>query len=183
MREPFAGVVDGPVGATAISPQFQAAAPTRRGGNPRATAAAPTPHNPAFGQRRLSNDMQRSPAPSAPNPSLPASPGASSRRLQPRNLWRCAVTIQLADGGERRGKTVDLSGDGLSLSTDRPIPPGSRCVLRLHAGGLPREVRVDAKAVYSSYTAPGDFRIGMVLAGYDPQQREQLRTLAAQAAP
>lgn len=127
--------------------------------------------------------MQRFPASTEPQPALPATPGASSRRTQPRNLWRCPVTILFADGAERRGTTVDLSGDGLSLSTDRPIAPGSRCVLRLHAGDLPREVRVDAKAIYSSYTAPGDFRIGMVLAGYDPQQQEQLRVLADQAKP
>jgi hypothetical protein len=55
-------------------------------------------------------------------------------------------------------------------------------VLRLQVVDQPREVRVDAKAVYSSYTAPGDFRIGMVLAGYDAQQREQLRALAGLAA-
>jgi hypothetical protein len=182
MREPFGGVIDGPVGASAISPQFQAATPPRQGGNPRAHTAAPAPHNPAFGQRRLSNAMQRSPASSDPQLALPATPGTSSRRMQPRNPWRCPVTILLADGAERRGTTVDLSGEGLSLSTDRPIAPGSRCVLRLQVVDQPREVRVDAKAVYSSYTAPGDFRIGMVLAGYDAQQREQLRALAGLAA-
>ena len=123
--------------------------------------------------------MQRSPSPDAPVP-LPATPGSSSRRLQPRNALRCAVTIMLADGGQRRGTTVDLSNDGLSLSTDKPIAPGSRCVLVLQAIDAKQVLRIDAKAVYSSYAAPGDFRIGMVLAGYDPQQRERLRVLAGQ---
>ncbi len=51
-------------------------------------------------------------------------------------------------------------------------------MLLLQATDATQALRIDAKAVYSSYMAPGDFRIGMVLAGYDPQQRERLRVLA-----
>jgi hypothetical protein len=108
--------------------------------------------------------------------------GPLSRRAQPRNVLRCPVTIAIAGGPERSGTTVDLSPDGLSLSTDKPISPGSRCTLSLHPPqpDLPQTVQLEVKSVYSSYTAPGDFRIGMVFTQHDPQIADWLRALAAQ---
>ena len=107
---------------------------------------------------------------------------SASRRLQPRNVLQCPILIALAGGGERHGVTVDLSRDGLSLSTDRPIPPGQRCVLWLHAPSAAgtEALQLQAKSVYSSYAAPGDFRIGMVFVGDDVEAGGRLRALAAQ---
>ncbi len=107
-------------------------------------------------------------------------PGGTSRRQQPRNALRCPVKIAMPGGAERNGITVDLSHDGLSLSTDRPIPPGSRCMLRLQPPAAPDAgpLDVQVKAVYSSYTAPGDFRIGMVFIGLDPRTEDTLRALS-----
>lgn len=105
--------------------------------------------------------------------------GQPSRRLQPRNALHWPVTIQIHGGNERRGVTMDLSTDGLSLSTDRPISPGSRCTLLLRPSPDDGWLQLEVKAVYSSYTAPGDFRIGMVFVPQDAAGRDRLRAVAA----
>ena len=109
----------------------------------------------------------------------------TTRRLQPRNALRCVVTIAIAGGNERCGTTVDLSHDGLSLSTDKPIAPGTRCTLRLQtpraAGAEP--LRIDVKAVYSSYTGPGNFKIGMVFLGLETRVADALRALSVPSTP
>lgn len=78
------------------------------------------------------------------------------------------------------GTTVDLSRDGLSISTDRPISPGSRCTLSLQPDGAPSRLRFEVKSVYSSYAAPGDFRIGVVFTDTDVSAQDQLRALVDQ---
>lgn len=96
-------------------------------------------------------------------------------------MLRCPVTIAIAGGSERRGTTVDFSRDGLSISTDRPISPGSRCTLSLQPDGTKRSLRFEVKSVYSSYSAPGDFRIGVVFTEADFAAQDQLRALVTQA--
>lgn len=117
-----------------------------------------------------------------PLPILTGSYAGPSRRLQPRNSLRWPVTIQVIGGAERQGMTMDLSPEGLSLSTDRPISPGSRCTLRLQLPQGAEPLLLEVKAVYSSYAAPGDFRIGMVFLPQDEHGRDRLRALAAMQA-
>lgn len=122
--------------------------------------------------------MHQPPAPTRLASSLLAA-GQASRRQQPRNALRVPVTIAIAGGNERSGTTVDLSRDGLSLTTDRPIAPGSRCTLRLHPGNALDSLRFEVKSVYSSYAAPGDFRIGVVFTDPELEAHAQLRALAS----
>lgn len=89
------------------------------------------------------------------------------------------MSIQILGGPERQGTTLDLSIEGLSLSTDRPIGPGSRCVLTLRPTPEQPPLALEVKAVYSSYCAPGDFRIGVVFLPQAAEARERLRALAA----
>ena len=65
--------------------------------------------------------------------------------------------------------TIDVSLEGLSLSTESPIAPGSRCSVcfELPCRNGARPLQVDAKSIYSSYSGPGDFRIGMVFVDLD----------------
>ncbi|KQP12304.1 PilZ domain-containing protein [Pseudorhodoferax sp. Leaf267] len=123
--------------------------------------------------------MEQTPVPTRLAASLLAA-GQDSRRQQTRNALRCPVSIAIAGGHARMGTTVDLSQDGLSLSTDRPIAPGSRCTLCLHPGDPARSLWLEVKSVYSSYSAPGDFRIGVVFTVPDAQAQGRLRALAAQ---
>lgn len=120
--------------------------------------------------------MPQSPIP-ARSPAPILATGQASRRQQPRNSLRVPVSIAIAGGPERSGTTVDLSRDGLSLTTDRPITPGSRCTLRLASDGVVDSLRVEVKSVYSSYAAPGDFRIGMVFTDPAHEAHAQLRAL------
>lgn len=119
----------------------------------------------------------------APRPTslLAGAYAGPSRRLQPRNALRWAVTIHIAGSPERQGSTVDLSPEGLSLATDRPISPGTRCLLRIQPPQGAAVLELAVKAVYSSYSGPGDFRIGLVFLSQDPQGPERLRTLVANA--
>lgn len=89
-----------------------------------------------------------------------------SRRLHARLAIRRAISLVMADGSTRIGTTVDVSQLGLSFSTDKPIAPGSKCQVRLEwqSGGVAESIELGAKAVYSSYTSPRDFRIGVVFA-------------------
>jgi hypothetical protein len=58
--------------------------------------------------------------------------------------------------------TWDLGRDGMCLLAPRPIAPGTRCRITFDVP-MPGElinVTAAAKIVYSSYSAPGEFKIG-----------------------
>lgn len=88
----------------------------------------------------------------------------ASRRIHARVAIRRPVSLVMADGSIRAGTSVDVSQLGLSLTTDKPIAPGSRCQVRFEwqAHGATEAIELGAKAVYSSYTSPRNFRIGVV---------------------
>lgn len=106
---------------------------------------------------------------------------ASERRGHTRRPYPREVILVLADGSGRPATVVDLARDGLSLQTDRPLAPGSRGHLSLPLetpqGDLP--VDVQFKSVYSSYSAPGRFRVGLVFLNPDAQRDERIHELLA----
>lgn len=101
------------------------------------------------------------------------------RRTRSRLTFESPVVLTMADGSTREATTHDISLAGLSVVTERPIAPGSRCtvVLALSQAGHDTDLTLAAKAVYSSYTAPRQFRIGLVFTQIDPQGQERLRVL------
>ncbi len=103
-----------------------------------------------------------------------------SRRRGARIAARYPVTVTMADGGDRTGTTLDLSTNGLSLCAAQPLAPGSRCTLRLElpCRNGPNRLRIDAKSIYSSYSGPGNFRIGMVFVGLDAETENTIRDFA-----
>jgi hypothetical protein len=88
----------------------------------------------------------------------------ASRRTHARLAVRRPVSLTMSDGSVRSGTTVDVSQLGLSLTTDKPIAPGSKCQVRVEwvTGAAPKSVEIAAKAVYSSYSGPKCFRIGLI---------------------
>ena len=74
------------------------------------------------------------------------------------------------DGTQRAVQMWDLGADGASLTSPRPITQGAIIELRfeLPATGGTASVVAKAKAVYSSYMAPAQFRIGVVFVDLDP---------------
>ncbi len=113
---------------------------------------------------------------------LTRAPETAGRRRHTRIAVRCPLTLTPAGGGERTGTTLDLSLEGLSLATDLPMPPGSRYrvdIAALPCRSGPRPLRVDAKAVYSSYLGPGSFRVGMVFINPDDESASVLTDFVA----
>lgn len=108
--------------------------------------------------------MSRLPSVNQPPDQTQASGAEGSRRVDTRIAIRRPIVLTMADGSSRPGTTQDISQRGASLTTDKPIPPGSKCqlVVECSAAEGPRTVEIAAKAVYSSYSAPKVFRIGLV---------------------
>ena len=91
---------------------------------------------------------------------------ASNRRLSARTAFRAPATVLAPDGTLRDVQMWDLGADGASLTSPRPITQGSMIELRFE---LPTaSVAAKAKAVYSSYMAPAQFRIGVLFVDLDP---------------
>ena len=94
-------------------------------------------------------------------PSRSPDPG---RRIAARKALR--VNATLAFGGTAAAvQTRDLARDGLSLVATRPISPGTRCQVDFDVPlgqGESRHLSASARVVYSSYVAPGEFRVGAV---------------------
>lgn len=109
----------------------------------------------------------------------PGSTPADSRRRHDRINLRCPVQVEIKGASPRDGLVQDLSPQGMSLITARPVEPGSRCVLHfdLPLPGGARQVAWPAKAVYSSYTGPGAFRIGMLFMALSPDDLAAMRAL------
>ncbi len=102
---------------------------------------------------------------------------ASNRRSFQRKALRQPATVVHADQA-MKVRTWDLSLEGMSLVSPRPMPPGRHCtvsfVVPLAAGE--RSVTVPLKIVYSSYTAPEAFKVGAVFANLDAEVAEAIRS-------
>jgi hypothetical protein len=99
---------------------------------------------------------------------LPQAP-ERNRRIAVRKAFREAATI-VYGGSSKAVRTWDLGADGMCLLSPRPIAPGMRCQVSFElALGAETPVRVDvaAKVVHSSYSAPGEFKIGAVFTDID----------------
>src|SRR3954470_5903546 len=94
---------------------------------------------------------------------MTVSPLASqrNRRTSPRKMIRGDATVVCGDVS-RTIQTWDLGKDGMCLVAARPIAPGTRCKITFDVPfpNAPTTVTVAAKVVYSSYSAPGEFKIG-----------------------
>jgi hypothetical protein len=95
---------------------------------------------------------------------------APIRRVSPRKGLRCPLTVVLPDKTQRQATTCDLSIDGLSFRTARPIAPGTRCEVgfELTLGDHHLLVQAVIKTVYSSFTGAEGFKIGAVFTHVDP---------------
>jgi hypothetical protein len=107
---------------------------------------------------------------------VPPHQPAPIRRVSPRKGLRCPLTVVLPDKTQRQGTTCDLSIDGLSFRTARPIPPGTRCDLNfeLTLGDHHLPVQAVIKTVYSSYAGAEGFKIGAVFTQVDPASASAL---------
>jgi hypothetical protein len=93
----------------------------------------------------------------------------ANRRLSARTALRSPATVMLPGGQARDVRMWDLAHDGASLLSQRPIPQGSTLELRLElpVAGAPATIVASGRVVYSSYLAPGEFKIGVVFTRID----------------
>jgi hypothetical protein len=99
-----------------------------------------------------------------------------NRRTTARKALRCAATVDLPREGARGVTLQDLSLEGLSVLTPRPIAPGTRCTTSFElplAGGL-RALALKTKVIYSSYTGPNAFKVGMSYTELDGASEDAL---------
>jgi hypothetical protein len=102
---------------------------------------------------------------------------ASNRRSYQRKALRQSATVVHAEQSVQV-RTWDLSREGMSLLSPRPMPPGRHCSVSFTvplAGGE-RSVTVPLKIVYSSYTGPEAFKVGAVFASLDADVAEAIRS-------
>jgi hypothetical protein len=88
----------------------------------------------------------------------------SNRRLSTRTAFRDPASVVMPDGTLREVRMWDLGTDGASLVSPKPIPQGISFELIFDLPGRagPIHVVLRAKAVYSSYMAASQFRIGAI---------------------
>ncbi|RZI83709.1 MAG: PilZ domain-containing protein [Rubrivivax sp.] len=118
-----------------------------------------------------------------PSDSTHTSTAANSRRTDIRMAIRHPVALVMADGSTRQATTIDISQRGLSLTTDKPVAPGSKCrvVIQGTPGAQTAMAEIAAKAVYSSYVAAKHFRIGLTFHVTDSETAAFVQTLMAAA--
>jgi hypothetical protein len=92
-----------------------------------------------------------------------SSPPAVNRRGARRCALRQPCSLVLADGTRFDTDTYDLAVEGIALLAERPIAPGSVCVVTFvvpRPGGGFGTVESKVKTLYSSFLAARQFRIG-----------------------
>jgi hypothetical protein len=91
-----------------------------------------------------------------------------NRRAFARTAIRQPATVSYGDASVPV-QTLDLGQGGMCVMAGRPIGPGTRCTVTfdvpLREG--PVEITASLKVVYSSYMAPGQFKIGTIFTGLD----------------
>jgi len=78
-------------------------------------------------------------------------------------------------------RLLDLGVDGACLMSARPIAQGTTIELRfeLPAAGAMTPIAARAKVVYSSYSGPAQFRIGVMFSALDPASAAAITTFIA----
>jgi hypothetical protein len=107
-------------------------------------------------------------------------PQDRNRRATARKAIRGPATVVQGEFA-RPVQMWDLGRDGMCLLAPRPIAPGTRCAItfELQVGGAPATITAAAKVVYSSYSAPGEFKIGAVFTDLDASAARLLEAFAA----
>jgi hypothetical protein len=99
-----------------------------------------------------------------------AMPMTPSRRATRRTGLKGAAVVLLPGNVARDAQMCDLSSEGLSVMSARPISPGSRCTVNFElpfGDGRSPALSVATRSLYSSYTGDAGFKVGMVFTALD----------------
>ncbi|HEX6361554.1 MAG TPA: PilZ domain-containing protein [Albitalea sp.] len=93
----------------------------------------------------------------------------TNRRLSARKALRRPATVLLPAGLERAVRTWDVGLDGMSVVSAKPIPPGTRCTVRMEIpeGDALRPLDVPVKTIYCSLMGPEGVKVGMLFGALD----------------
>lgn len=106
---------------------------------------------------------------------------ANNRRLSARKALRRPATVLMPGGLERVVRTWDVGVDGMSVVSPKPIPPGTRCTVRLELpeGDGVRPLDLPVKTVYCSLMGPEGIKVGMVFGPLDEETERLIRAFTA----
>ena len=107
---------------------------------------------------------------------------ATSHTLRdyPRVALRRSAMVVISEGATCPATTLDIGKGGLSMITDKPIAPGTRCKIALEwpaDEGVTHMLELPARTVYSSYLAPKRFRVGVAFSKIEPEALALLQDL------
>ena len=105
----------------------------------------------------------------------------TNRRLSARKVLRRPAIVLLPGGLERAVRTWDVGVDGMSLVSAKPIPPGTRCTVRMELpeGEAVRLLDVPVKTVYCSLMGPEGVKVGMVFGALDADTERAIQRFMA----
>jgi len=105
----------------------------------------------------------------------------SNRRLSARRVLRRPATVVMPGGAQRPVKTWDIGVDGMSLVSAKPIPPGTRCTVRMELpdGDALRAVDVPVKTLYCSLLGPEGVKVGAVYMALDEDTERLIQRFMA----
>lgn len=131
--------------------------------------------------RREPFDSDPGPAPRWSSLEDPPDDQRSSRRCALRQP--CEVVL-LRDGSARSCELRDISGDGLSFMSFRPVSPGTRLrvAFELAVDGQLLRVQAPGRVSYSSFQGTEGFRIGFRFLELDDASRRAIRLFIERAA-
>jgi len=86
----------------------------------------------------------------------------SNRRIGRRSMLRGPATLTCASV-QILARCWDLGLDGMCLLTKRPVSPGTRCTVSidLPSSGAATTLTAEVKVVYSSWSGPDGFKLGL----------------------
>lgn len=105
----------------------------------------------------------------------------ANRRAGKRRVLRGPATVACGTM-QTHARAWDVGLDGVCMLTKRPISPGTRCAASfgLPINGVVTPVTAQVKVVYSSFSGPDGFKLGLVFVDLDSDAAELIsRFLAA----
>jgi hypothetical protein len=106
----------------------------------------------------------------------------AERRNTARRTLRCAMTLRLQNGQILPARCLDLGEDGLSCTTDHPLPAGTPCLLTfaLTVGNTRQPLNAVARVVYAVCRGMEGFRLGLRFTELQQAQREAIARFLSQ---
>jgi hypothetical protein len=118
----------------------------------------------------------------AATPAQPGSvqAGGQDRRAHPRKPLRTSAVLTLA-GRQLPARTLDISKEGLAITTDVNMAPGTACSVgfSLVAGGTSRPLQLQARVVDTVLSAQGGFRTGLLLGQVSAEHKRVIELFLA----